>query len=79
MLCYIKCTLLYGTTIFYTGNGNISNNEWMNTKELLNKPTFINIFKAKQIIDKFKLLDYENGEEKTYTYIIIPVLTYLRK
>ena len=79
MLCYINCVNTEGYNSFYYGNGNISAYHWTAYDSILFKPTFIHIFKVKQLIKDLKNMDYENGDETRYTYSVIPVLTYVEE
>jgi len=77
MLYYIYCINKDGFKTFYLGNDNPSIKEWRSTP-VLKQPTFINVFKAKHLIDGLKKMDIENSENNIYTYSILPVLTFTR-
>ena len=79
MLCYISCTNTEGYNSFYYGDGNISAYTWTNYDNLFFKPTFMHIFKMKQLIEDLKSMDSKNGDEPRYTYSVIPVLHYIYK
>jgi len=78
MLCYIRCVNKDDYHFLYIGKGEVSNNKWRNEGSLMFKPTFMHIFKAKHLTEKFKVLDHENCDYN-YVYSVIPVLTYIKE
>jgi len=79
MLCYISCTNTKDYSSFYYRNGNTDESSWAAYGNVLLKPTFMHVFKVKQLIKSLKDMDYENGDETRYTYSVIPVLTYVEE
>lgn len=71
-LCYIKCVNKEKYETYYIGNGNASIDTWKHTLYIIS-PTFMHIFKAKQLIKNMKILDIKNNEKEKYTYAIVPL------
>jgi len=81
MLYYVMCTFTNNRTRYYSYYSKNENTSWLKWKWLgyRQPPTFMNIFKAKQIIAQLRARDIERNELDWYTYTIIPVLRFTHK
>jgi len=85
MLYYIMYTSIINNTkyyAYYSRKGNTNSPKWNSLVWGLapcRQPTFMNVFKAKQITAQLRARDIERNELDWYTYTIIPVLRFTYK